>query len=160
MIPEPWQSTPGEYLHRRHSERITIREVTAPPRARSPRWPAMASPAPAATAGRRPRPSSIFPEGVAVDSSGDIFIADTGNSEIREVSAAIGKISTVAGTGTVGASGNGGPATAAELNAPTNVAIDSAGDVYIADSNNNEIREVGRRHGQNHHRRGHRRRRL
>ena len=83
-----------------------------------------------------------LPEGVAVDSSGNIFIADTGSSEVREVNAGSGVISTIAGTGMTGSGGNGGPATAADLNAPINVAIDTAGDVFIADSNNNEIREV------------------
>jgi hypothetical protein len=83
-----------------------------------------------------------LPEGVAVDSSGNIYIADTGNQVVREVSAATGRITTVAGNGTAGASGDGGLATAAELNTPTGVAVDSTGDLFIADSNNNEIREV------------------
>ncbi len=83
-----------------------------------------------------------LPEGVAVDSEGNIFIADTGNSVIRKVSAASGEISTVAGTGGTGLTGNGGSATAALLNAPTGVAVDLAGNLFIADSNNNEIREV------------------
>ena len=83
-----------------------------------------------------------LPQGVAVDSSGNLFIADTGNSKVREVSAATGNISTVVGNGVAGESGNGGPATSAELNAPITIAIDSAGNIFIADSNNNEIREV------------------
>ena len=83
-----------------------------------------------------------LPQGVAVDSSGNLFIADTGNSLVREVTQTTGTISTVAGNGGAGSSGNGGPATSAELDAPTNIAIDPAGNVFIADSNNNEIREV------------------
>jgi trimeric autotransporter adhesin len=82
-----------------------------------------------------------LPEGIAVDSFGNIFIADLGNNKIRKVTAA-GTISTVAGNGTTGSSGDGGPATSAELNAPINIAVDSAGNLFIADSNNNKIREV------------------
>ena len=114
-----------------------------PPRARSPRW--RASPASPATRGDGGPATSAklnLPEGIALDSSGNIFIADAGNSAIREVSAATGMITTVAGNGTTGNSGNGGPATAAELNAPASVAVDSAGNLFIADTNNNEIREV------------------
>jgi hypothetical protein len=82
-----------------------------------------------------------YPSGVAVSSSGDIYIADTGNNVIREVSPA-GIISTVAGDGTAGYTGNGGPAVKAELNAPESVAVNSAGDLFIADTGNNVIREV------------------
>ncbi len=80
------------------------------------------------------------PEGVYVDGSGDIFIADTFNSVIREVIA--GTISTVAGNGTAGYSGDTGPATSAELNLPDGVFVDSSGDIFIADTNNSVIREV------------------
>ena len=82
------------------------------------------------------------PRGVAVDSAGDLFIADNGNNVVREVVKATGDIITVAGNGTAGYSGDGGPATAAELNAPNGVAVDSAGDLFIADGGNNVIREV------------------
>ena len=82
------------------------------------------------------------PRGVAVDSAGDLFIADNGNNVIREVVKATGDIITVAGNGTAGYSGDNGPATAAELNGPNGVAVDSAGDLFIADANNNVIREV------------------
>ncbi len=82
------------------------------------------------------------PTGVAVDSAGDLFIADWGNNVIREVVKATGDIITVAGNGTAGYAGNNGPATAAELNLPNGVAVDSAGDLFIADSGNSVIREV------------------
>ena len=82
------------------------------------------------------------PRGLAVDSAGDLFIADSGNNVIREVVKATGDIITVAGNGTAGYSGDGGPATAAELNDPNGVAVDSAGDLFIADTDNNVIREV------------------
>ena len=83
------------------------------------------------------------PTGIAVDSSGDLFIADSDNEVIREVSGGI--ISTVAGDNALGPGygGDGGLATAAQLNDPTAVAVDPAGDLlYIADTGNNVIREV------------------
>ena len=83
-----------------------------------------------------------YPEGVAVDSAGNIYIADQQNSRIRKVTASTGIISTVAGNGTVGYSGDGGLATSAELDGPTSVAVDSAGNIYIADFDNSRIRKV------------------
>jgi hypothetical protein len=80
--------------------------------------------------------------GVFVDASGNIFIADSANARIREVSAATGLTSTVAGTGLGGHNGDGIPATSSEANTPTGVAFDAAGDLFIADANNNSIREV------------------
>ena len=82
------------------------------------------------------------PCGVAVDAAGDLFIADWINNVVREVVKATGDIITVAGDGTAGYSGDGGPATAAELDAPSLVAVDSAGDLFIADTYNNAVREV------------------
>ena len=82
------------------------------------------------------------PHGVAVDASGNLFIADTANNRIREIVAATGKIITVAGTGTAGYNGDGIGATAAELNGPQSVALDGSGDLYIADTGNNRVREV------------------
>jgi sugar lactone lactonase YvrE len=80
------------------------------------------------------------PTGVAVDSAGNLYIADEGNNVIREVSN--GMIATVAGNGTLGFSGDSGPATGAQLNGPTGVAVDSAGNLYIADPGNQRIRMV------------------
>ena len=82
------------------------------------------------------------PAGLAVDSAGDLYIADTYNNRIREVNAATGIITTVAGNGSNGNSGNGVAATSAKLNYPGGVAVDATGDLYIADTNNNIIREV------------------
>jgi uncharacterized protein (TIGR03437 family) len=82
------------------------------------------------------------PNSVAVDTSGNIFIADTGNNRVRKVSANNGIITTIAGNGTQGSSGDGGPATAAELNTPTGVAVDASGNIFIADSLNIRIRKV------------------
>ena len=62
-----------------------------------------------------------------MDAAGDLYIADSGDNLIGEVSASTGGISTIAGTGTSGYSGDGGPATAAELDDPTGVAVDAAG---------------------------------
>jgi hypothetical protein len=84
------------------------------------------------------------PEGIFVDGSGNIFIADTGNFVIREVVASTGNIQTVAGNFTAGAgySGDSGPATSAQLNDPYGVFVDGQGNIFIADTNNNVIREV------------------
>ena len=73
------------------------------------------------------------PAGVALDSLGNLYIADSGNARMRVVSAATGNIATVAGTGVVGFSGDNGPAALAQLGNPWALAIDSAGNVYIAD---------------------------
>jgi trimeric autotransporter adhesin len=83
-----------------------------------------------------------FPEGLALDASGNLYIADEANSRIRRLSLGTGIISTVAGTGTAGFSGDGGPATAARLVAPTGVALDRSGNLYIADAGDNRIRKV------------------
>jgi len=81
------------------------------------------------------------PGGVAVDGSGNLFIADLADSRVRKVDVT-GMITTVAGDGTPGFSGDGGSATAAQLAFPFDVAIDSLGNLYIADSNNHRIRMV------------------
>lgn len=81
------------------------------------------------------------PQGVAVDSSGDLYIADAGNQRIRYVNAA-GVIGTIAGSGVAGFSGDGAAAAAASFSSPVAVALDAAGNVYVADLNNNRIRKV------------------
>jgi sugar lactone lactonase YvrE len=79
---------------------------------------------------------------VAVDGAGNMYIADYYNNRIRKVTASTGVISTVVGNGTAGFSGDGGAATSAEINGPGDVAVDSAGNIYISDLNNNRIRKV------------------
>ncbi len=82
------------------------------------------------------------PSGVAIDPVGNFYIADEFNNRIRKVNTA-GIISTIAGNGTPGSTGDNGPATAAKLNLPNDIAIDAAGNLYIADSGNNRIRKIG-----------------
>jgi len=82
------------------------------------------------------------PYGVTMDAAGNLYIADTYNQRIRKVDIN-GNITTVAGNGASGYSGDGGTATSASLSYPTGVALDAAGNLYIADNNNNRIREVG-----------------
>jgi hypothetical protein len=83
------------------------------------------------------------PAKVIVDPAGNLYIADTGNNVIRYVNVATGIISTVAGNGTAGYSGDYGPATSAELNQPQGLAIDLSGNVYIADTGNSAVRYFG-----------------
>jgi len=80
------------------------------------------------------------PAGVAVDGAGDVYIADTHNQRIRKVSG--GTITTIAGTGVAGFSGDGGPATSATLSNPTALALDANGNLYIADTDNHRIRMI------------------
>jgi hypothetical protein len=79
--------------------------------------------------------------GIAIDANGNLFIADSGNNVIREVSTS-GTITTVAGNGQVGYSGDGGPATSATLNNPTGVTVSNTGGLLIADTYNNVVRAV------------------
>ena len=81
------------------------------------------------------------PTGIAFNTAGDLFIADSGNNVIREVTPS-GIISTFAGTSVAGYTGDGGPATSAELNYPNYLAFDAHGDLFISDTNNNVVREV------------------
>ena len=89
------------------------------------------------------------PLGIAIDTRGNLYIADTDNHRIRRVDAITGIITTVAGTGEPGFSGDGGPATSALLNTPNAIAIDSAGNIYISsggasesDVHNRRIRRI------------------
>jgi len=87
-----------------------------------------------------PANAGMDPNDVAVDSKGNLYIADLFNNRIRKISG--GVITTVAGTGKAGYSGDGGLATSAQLYAPTGVVVDSSGDLYIADGNNFVVRRV------------------
>ena len=81
------------------------------------------------------------PGGVAVNAAGDLWIADQNNHRIRKVDAA-GIITTVAGTGGAGFNGDNIAATSAQLRDPSGVAVNAAGDLWIADLSNNRIRKV------------------
>jgi sugar lactone lactonase YvrE len=83
----------------------------------------------------------LFPFGVVVDAAGNLFIADADNNRVRKVSPA-GMISTVAGTGHAGFSGDGGLATQARLSFPTLMALDQAGNLFISDQGNSRVRKV------------------
>jgi sugar lactone lactonase YvrE len=89
------------------------------------------------------------PNGIAVDAAGNLYIGDTGNQRIRKVTAATGVITTIAGTGVAGyvATQDGGPAMTAELNSPAGVALDSFGNLYIADAVNRRVRKVDAKTG-------------
>ena len=81
------------------------------------------------------------PTGIAFDGAGSLYVADTGNNRVRKVTAA-GIVTTVAGSGAQGYSGDGGLAVQADLNQPTGIAFDSGGNLYIADWGNQRIRKV------------------
>jgi adhesin/invasin len=84
-----------------------------------------------------------YPNRLALDNAGNLYIADEGNNRIRRVDKLTGVITTVAGSsGTYGFSGDGGPAVDARLSLPEGVAVARNGDVYIADTGNNRVRKV------------------
>lgn len=83
-----------------------------------------------------------YPAGVAFDINGNLYIADEHNNKVREVDSLTGIITTVAGNGAVGNSGDGGLAIAAELQYDYGVAVDKSGNFFIADAGNNKVREV------------------
>ena len=83
-----------------------------------------------------------FPHGLAVDETGNLYFADAGSHRVRRVDARTGTISTVAGTGRTEFSGDGGPATAAGLYSPRGIALDKAGNLYIADSHHGCVRRL------------------
>ena len=83
-----------------------------------------------------------FPADLAFDATGNLYIADRHNHRVRKVDARTGVITTVAGTGVQGFSGDGGPATEAQFGYPEGLAIDCAGNLYIADAYNHRVRKV------------------
>jgi len=81
-----------------------------------------------------------YPESVALDPNGNLYIADTINHRIRRIDSSTGVISTIAGTGVEGFTGDGGPALAAKIGDPVGITVDTSGKVYFADESNNRIR--------------------
>jgi sugar lactone lactonase YvrE len=90
--------------------------------------------------GGPPTAASFSPRGVAVDGAGNVYIADTGNNRIRKVTNNV--ITTIAGTGVAGYSGDNQAATLAQINQPFNIAVDNSGNVYFTDTGNNRIRKI------------------
>src|SRR5581483_2200445 len=84
----------------------------------------------------------LTPRGVAIDATGAALVADTGNNRIRRVDPSTGIISTIAGVGTAGFTGDGGLATAAQLSGPTSIAVDGAGTIYFCDTGNDAVRSI------------------
>jgi hypothetical protein len=83
-----------------------------------------------------------LPTALALDSANNLYLADTGNHRIRRIDAASGIITTIAGTGTQGFSGDSGPAAAAAIDSPTGLAVDPASNLYLADTHNHRIRRI------------------
>jgi sugar lactone lactonase YvrE len=83
-----------------------------------------------------------LPTALALDAAGNLYLADTGNHRIRKITAATGIITTIAGTGTQGFSGDSGPATSAAIDSPTGLVLDAQNNLYLADTHNHRIRKI------------------
>ncbi len=83
-----------------------------------------------------------FPGGIKFDAAGDLYIADWSDNRIRKITMSTGIITTVAGTGTSGYAGNGGPATAAEFSLPSDIAFDPSGNMYVSEYGNSVVRKI------------------
>jgi sugar lactone lactonase YvrE len=86
--------------------------------------------------------AGLGPGSVAIDATGNVFIADGANYRVRKVDAVTGIITTIAGTGVWGYSGDGGPAIAAELGGPTDMVMDASGNIFISDASNFNVRKI------------------
>src|SRR5216683_2264068 len=82
------------------------------------------------------------PQGLALDTNQNLYIADTQNHRIRKIAATTGNITTIAGNGTQGFSGDAGPATSASIDSPTGLSVDTSSNVYLADTHNHRIRKI------------------
>ncbi|MCW3120997.1 MAG: C-terminal target protein [Flavipsychrobacter sp.] len=93
--------------------------------------------------GTNAQTAQVMPSGIATDKYGNVFIADAAHSVIRKVNT-LGIISTYAGTGTFGRTGDGGPATAARIGKPYGITVDTFGNLYMADAGANVVRRVSK----------------
>lgn len=88
--------------------------------------------------------ASIVPEGIALDSAGNLFISESESNRIRRVDVSTGIIRTIAGDGTAGFAGDGGAASSAKFNRPTNLAFDSDDNLIVVDTGNHRIRQISK----------------
>lgn len=88
-----------------------------------------------------------FPMGIVIDSRGNVVFADYQNCRIRRIDASSGLITTIAGTGEEGSTGDGGPATAASVDYPDRIAIDSAGDIFLEEGGKGKVRRIDAKTG-------------
>ena len=140
--PDPQGGSIGNHQHHRGYRRARVRRGRRPGDRGAtilPQWDCTGERGFGGDGGPAAAAQLSYPNGVALDSDGNVYIADSSNNRIRKVDPS-GTINTIAGTGERGYGGDGGPATAARLSFPNGIALDSVGNVYIAGWFNRRIR--------------------